>query len=499
MTRMNTRLMNSMLLACGLLASLSLAAQAEDAKPNILFIAIDDQNDWIGCMGGHPLVKTPNIDKLADRGTLFTNAHVQAPICNPSRTSVMIGLRPSTTGIHGLDPSFRSVPEWAGLVSLPQHFANHGYATYSTGKIYHALRGQRRGTKNPEFQHWGEKGGYSIPPRKTKITPGMKGKLLDWGVWPEDNDDTKKGDYKIASSAIEMLNSAPRDQPFFLAVGFYLPHVPIYVTQKWYDLYPDDASVLPTILENDRADTPRSSWWGHWSVPAPRLKWLEARNETVHLSRSYLAATSFVDSQVGRVLEALEKSGHKEDTIVVLWSDHGWHLGEKEITGKCTLWGRSTRVPLILAGPGVTSGQRCNRPAELLDLYPTLIDLCGLPELTHLEGLSLRPQLTNADTPRTRPAITSHGHGNFAIVDEEWRYIRYVDGAEELYDLQEDFDEHHNLAAKPEHEGVLQTMRQWLPEIDKPAIPGSKFRVLRYEDGVPYWEGNPIPETGPIP
>lgn len=472
---------------------------AAPAKPNVLFIAIDDLNDWIGCMGGHPLVKTPNIDSLADRGTLFTNAHTQAPICNPSRTSVMIGLRPSTTGIHGLDPWFRTVPELANLVTLPQHFANNGYKTYSTGKIYHALRAQRRGTKNPEFQRWGEKGGYSIPPRRTKITPGISNKLLDWGVWPEDNDDTRKGDYKIASSAIEMLNSTPQDQPFFLAVGFYLPHVPIYATQQWFDLYPDDATVLPKILENDRADTPRSSWWGHWTVPAPRLKWLEARKQTIHLSRSYLAATSFVDSQVDRVLDALEKTGRRDNTIVVLWSDHGWHLGEKEITGKCSLWGRSTRVPLIFAGPGVTSSQRCNRSVELLDIYPTLIELCGLPELSHLEGSNLRPQLTNADAPRTRPAITSHGQSNFAIVNEKWRYIRYVDGAEELYDLQKDFDEHHNLAAAPENKSVLETMRQWLPEIDKPAVPGSRVRVLSYGDGVPYWEGKPIRKTDPIP
>jgi arylsulfatase A-like enzyme len=457
--------------------------------PNVLFIAIDDQNDWLGCMDGHPLVKTPNIDKLAAGGTLFLNAHVQAPICNPSRTSIMLGLRPSTTGIHGLGPWFRTVPALADAVSLPQHFANHGYRTSSVGKI-----------KNPEFQHWGEKGGYSVPKNPTKLVrPGLRHGLLDWGVWPDDNDDTRKGDYKVASSAISMLESSPQDQPFFLAVGFYLPHVPIYVTQKWYDLYPNDDSVLPPILPNDRADTPRSSWWGHWDVPEPRLKWLETHKQNVHLARSYLAATSFVDEQVGRVLRALDASGHGDNTIVVLWSDHGWHLGEKGITGKCSLWGRSTRVPLIFAGPGITTKQRCRRPAELLDVYPTLIDLCGLPARPDLEGRSLKPQLVDAKAPRTRPAVTSHNQGNFSVVNEQWRYVRYVDGAEELYDLTADFNEHHNLAAKPEYAPSLRQMRKHVPKIDNPPVPGTTVRVLTYDNDIPTWQGKPIGPSDPIP
>lgn len=478
-----------------LLMIFSTATAVEKKRPNVLFIAIDDQNDWIGCMDGHPLVKTPNIDQLAGRGTLFTNAHVQAPICNPSRTSVMLGMRPSTTGIHGLGPRFRAVPELADLVSLPQHFAQNGYQTYSMGKIYHGLRKQSAKMKNPEFQHWREPGGYSIPRNPEKIIPsklGLGHSLLDWGVWPKNNDDTVKGDYKVASAAIDVLENVKGDKPFFLAVGFYLPHVPIYVTQKWYDLYPNDASILPKIVKGDRDDTPLSSWWGHWRVPEPRLSWLEKHNQQINLTRSYLAATSFADSQVGRVLDALEKSGHRDNTVIVLWSDHGWHLGEKGITGKCSLWGRSTRVPLIFAGPGIKGGQKCNRPAELLDIYPSLIELCGLPEKKSLEGLSLSPQLKDRLATRSRPAITSHNQGNFAIVTEEWRYIKYVDGAEELYNLKTDFDEITNLAGNPEYSRILQEMKLHLPKVDNPPVEGSRARILTYENGIPVWEGRPI-------
>jgi arylsulfatase A-like enzyme len=210
-----------------------------------------------------------------------------------------------------------------------------------------------------------------------------------------------------------------------------------------------------------------------------------------------MASTSFVDSQVGRILEALEKSGHKDDTIVVLWSDHGYHLGEKLITGKNTLWRRSTRIPLIFSGPGITSGQKSNRPAELLDIYPTLVDLVGLPKVEHLEGLSLLPQIKDAMAPRERPAITSHNQGNFSVVSEKWRYIHYVDGAEELYDIVNDPNEWTNLVDKrPE---VVKSMKKWLPKIDNGPTPGSRARILTYYDRTPVWEGHVIGENDPIP
>lgn len=478
---------------------LGLVQTAIAGPPNILFIAIDDQNDWIGCLGGHPLVKTPNIDALAARGTLFTNAHCQAPLCNPSRTSLMLSLRPSTTGIHGLEPWFRNLPEYRDRVALPQYFAQHGYRTLSTGKLYHGARRDPANSKLPaEFQVWGPPGGFGTKPPARLTPPTPQGNpLVDWGVWPLDNDDSQKGDTLITDWAITQLKEAPKDQPQFLGVGYFLPHVPCYATQKWFDLYPDDDSVLPLIENSDRADTPRSSWHLHWRLPEVRLKWLQQHNQWRNIVRSYLACTSFVDSQIGRLLQTLDETGQRDNTIIVLWSDHGWHLGEKEITGKNTLWDRSTRVPLIFAGPGVTAAQICNRPAELLDLYPTLVELAGLPARTDLEGISLAPQLKDAAAPRERPAITSHNQGNFGIRTEKWRYIRYADGAEELYDMVADPREWTNLASQ--RRGVCAEMAKSIPLRDAGPAPGSAHRILTIYDQTPVWEGKPIGPKDEIP
>ena len=342
----------------------------------MLFIAIDDQNDWIGHLGGHPMANTPHLDGLARRGTAFLNAHVSSPLCNPSRTALMLGLRPSTTGVYGLAPWFRSLPQWRDRVTLPQHFAAAGYRTLSTGKIYHggAFRKSKRfGTDQPEFQVVGNAGGIGARPKQKLIPPTPMGNhpLMDWGVFPHRDED--KGDYQVASWAIEQLRNSPADRPFFLAAGFFLPHVPCYATQKWFDLYPDDDSVLPPI---------RPGRSGRHAaillVPAleaaraAALKWLRENDQWRNLVRSYLACTSFVDAQIGRILDALDETGLAENTVVVVWGDHGWHLGEKAITGKNTLWDRSTRVPLIFAGPGVTPGQAARDPPNCSTSTPRL-------------------------------------------------------------------------------------------------------------------------------
>jgi arylsulfatase A-like enzyme len=219
------------------------------------------------------------------------------------------------------------------------------------------------------------------------------------------------------------------------------------------------------------------------------------------LVRAYLASVSFVDSQVGRVLAALADAGLAQDTVVVLWSDHGWHLGEKAITGKNTLWERSTRVPLIFAGPGIAKGAVSRRPAELLDLYPTLVELCGLPARDGLDGHSLVPQLRDPEAPRPWPAVTTHGPNNHSVRDERWRYIRYADGSEELYDTVADPNEWTNLAGDPSYATVIREHRRWLPKVNAPPVPGSRVRVVELRDGIPYWEGAPIipdeVKTGP--
>jgi arylsulfatase A-like enzyme len=460
-------------------------------KPNVLFIAIDDLNDWVGCLSGHPQVKTPNIDRLGARGTLFTNAHCQAPLCNPSRTSLLTGLRPSTTGAYALDPWFRSAPQLKDIVTLPQYFAKHGYVTLSTGKILHDAYPPRDERKpGNEFDEWGYDGNNGPFPPKKFVETEAKTRLMDWGVFPGRDDEVE--DYKVADWAVSRLKTLGKHKPFFLCVGFRHPHVPCYAPPRWFELYPDDASlVMPSVQADDRRDIPPFAWFLNWKVPEPRLAWLQSSNQWRPLVRAYLASVSFADSQVGRVLDALDASGLTENTIVVLWSDHGWHVGEKGITGKNTLWERSTRVPLIFAGPGVAKSARCEQPAELLDMYPTLVEMTGLPQKQGLEGHSLVPQLKDASAPRQWPAITTHGPGNHAVRDARFRYIRYADGTEELYDLKNDPNEWNNLV--PGSTTPLKAeLARWIPKSDAPPIPGSKTRLIELRDGKTYWQGKPI-------
>jgi arylsulfatase A-like enzyme len=467
-------------------------------QPNVLFIAIDDQNDWIRCLGGHPLVQTPNIDRLAQRGTLFLNAHCQAPLCNPSRASLLTGLRPSSTGIYGLQPGIREVERTKTHVTLPQTFTRAGYFTYACGKIYHdgSIKPKDQAA---EFQVWGPAPGPTRPEKKFVTTPMGNHPLMDWGAFPERDED--QADWKIASAAIEALRTAPKDKAFFVACGFRLPHVPCYTTKQWLDLYPENDQVLPPVNDSDRDDTPRFSWYLHWYLPEPRLGFLRENRQWIPLTRAYLASVSFMDSQVGRVLDALETTGRAENTVIVLWSDHGWHLGEKLITGKNTLWERSTHVPLIFAGPGVNRGAKCRRTVELLDVFPTLLELCDLPTRSDLEGHSLVPLLKDAKAPWSRPAITTHNQGNHAVRTEEWRLIRYADGSEELYDLRNDPNEWTNLAANAEFNGVKNDVAKWLPKIDKPPVPGSRDRVVTYDSTKreAKWEGQLIREADKVP
>jgi arylsulfatase A-like enzyme len=467
-------------------------------KPNVLFLAIDDQNDWIGCLGGHPQVKTPHIDRLAKRGTLFTNAHCQAPLCNPSRTSLLTGLRPSSTGIYGLAPGFRDVDATRTHVTLPQTFTSAGYFTSTCGKIYHdgSVKPKDRAA---EFNEWGPAPGIGKPAQRiNKLTPPQH-PAMDWGPFPERDEDG--GDYKIATAAIETLQRAPKDKPFFISAGFRLPHVPCFAPPKWFELYPEATLQMPPVRPGDRDDTPRFSWYLHWKLPEPRLVTLEKLNEWRPLVRAYLASISYMDAQVGRVLDALDASGRADDTVIVLWSDHGWHLGEKGITGKNTLWDRSTRVPLIFAGPGIAKAAKCGRPAELLDIFPTLLELASLPARPDLEGHSLVPQLKNSAAPRPWPAITTHNQGNHGIRTEQWRYIRYADGSDELYDMQRDPNEWTNLAAAPQHAQTKVDLAKWLPKKDAPPAPGSKHRILTYnpQTRAVVWEDELVQADAPVP
>ena len=444
------------------------------------------------------MVQTPNMDRLAKMGVAFTNAHTQAPVCNPSRSSFLTGLRPTTTGIYALNGWFRNIDKYKDHPTIHQYFEKHGYFTMTTGKVFHdAYPPEDRRKDGPEVTKWGFKGAF-LPRPEEPIVKNTGHPLIDWGVFPEE--DTQQDDWKIADWAIEQLKDPPKKDPFFLSVGFRHPHVPLYATQKWFDLYPEDDYLLPVVRADDRDDLPFFSWYMHWYLPEPRLAWLMMNHEWKAKVRGYLASISFVDMLVGRLLETLEQEELLENTIIVLFSDHGYHLGEKAISGKNTLWHESTRVPLVFAGPGIKeTGKQSNEPVELLDIYPTLIDLAGLPVSTDIDGHSLKPMLDDVHTQREWPAHTCHGPGNHSIVTNQWRFIQYADGSEELYNIIVDPYEWNNLAGIAGYKPILESMRTHIPKNITPPLPGNTVRLMEMREGVPYWEGKAISPDTKVP
>jgi choline-sulfatase len=466
-------------IAIGILAATLFAAGVRAApKPNVLLIAIDDLNDWIGCLGGHPQAHTPNIDRLAARGVLFTNAHCQAPICNPSRTSFMTGLRPSTTGIYQNRPWFRGTPANRERVTLSQHFGANGYRTATTGKIYHGSRVDPK-----SFQTLGPRPGQ-MGKRDRRIQIELSG-LWDFG--PQAYPEEFFHDFADATWARERLQNplsartprapgdadkktgpGPAKNPFFLAVGFYRPHVPFYAPKRLFDLQPTAATGLPTVLADDRDDLPAAATTLTANKTPPPHTWFVEKKQWRFAVQSYLLCVRFIDEQVGRLLEALDNGPHAKNTIVVLLSDHGFHLGEKQRWAKQSLWERSTRVPFIISMPGGLKGRRCVKPVELLSLYPTLIELCRLPKRDELEGVSLAPLLGDPNANWPHMAVTTYQRNNHAVRSERWRYIRYADGSEELYDHEADPREWRNVAADPVHAGVIETLRERIPRVNVP-------------------------------
>lgn len=434
------------------------ATESNVKKPNVLFIAIDDLNDWIGCMGGHPQVKTPNIDRLASKGMLFTNAQCQSPVCNPSRASLMTSLFPSTSGIYFLDPDLKESQVSKKNTLMPRRFEQEGYHVLGVGKLFHNGGGQNE-TYIPKYG--GQYGGFGPMPEK-KITTFPGHPLWDWGVFPDN--DTQMPDFKIAHWAMEHLNEK-YDSSFWMGVGFYRPHVPQFAPQKWFDLYPLESIQLPKTIADDVVDL---SSYGiditRLEHVSPTHEWVLENDEWKPLVQSYLACVSFVDEQVGKVLSALENGEYKDNTYIILFSDHGFHLGEKERYAKRSLWEDGTRVPLIIVGPDIASGKICTKPVQLLDIYPTLLELTGLELDPAHEGHSLVPLLMNPETEWPHLARTSFGPGNYAIVSERYRFIQYVDGSEEFYDHSKDPYEWNNVVNESQYSKIIEHHRNQVPQ-----------------------------------
>lgn len=441
--------------------------QAEEKRPNILLISIDDLNDWVGHLGGHPQAKTPHIDRLAEQGTSFANAHCQSPVCNPSRASLMLSRYPSSTGIYFLNPELLDEDAFAEKpgMTLPERMKEEGYAITAGGKLFH-------GRDNPHFfaslgVYGGQFGSFGPYPEE-KISQPFGHRLWDWGAFPDE--DESMPDARLARWTKAQL-AEEQTEPFFLAVGFYRPHVPMYVPQKWFDLHPRESVKTPMVYLDDLDDISKYARdLTRLEHVAPTQGWVRGSGEWEHAVQAYLACTSFVDHYVGEVLAALESSPYAANTIVILFSDHGFHLGEKERWAKRSLWEDGTRVPLIISGSGLPKGQHSQKPVGLIDLYPTILDLIGADPDPRLEGQSLVPLLYDPARSWDRPVLTNYGPGNHAVRSERWRYIRYNDGSEELYDHNNDPHEWHNLASLPEYRTILSEHAQWIPVEEKPIL-----------------------------
>lgn len=430
---------------------------AEATRPNVLMICIDDLNDWVGFLGGHPDALTPQMDALAERGRIFANAHCAVPVCSASRVSVMSGVHATTHGSYELGPRYEELPALADTPTMQRYFRDHGYTTLSGGKVlHHGFTG--RLADDVERSLGREKG---RKPRKAMNRPSHWSPAWDWGAFP--SSDTEMADFRLATRAAEVLQE-PFSRPFFMSIGFFRPHVPLYVPPRWFDLYRADALALPSSPASDLVDVPKNFLGINDYAVAPTHAEVISSGKQRGLTQAYLASISFVDHCVGIVLEGLKASAHRDNTLVVLWSDHGFHLGEKQHWAKRTLWEESTRVPLLISGPGIESGRPCQEPVSLVDIYPTLVERCGLPTNARLEGLSLAPQIDQPSTPRSRPAITSSYFGNHSIRSRRWRLIVYDDGAMELYDHQTDPSEVHNLADDSQYKEVRDQLIGWIPE-----------------------------------
>lgn len=431
------------------------------AQPNVLFIAIDDLNDWIGVLGGHPQTTTPNIDRLAGKGMLFANCHCAAPACNPSRAALMTGIRPSTSGVyHNSQPWRLAMPQ---AVTLSQHFMQHGYTAFGAGKIYHG--------RFPDPASWDRY--FPAKDKNRPLDPQPADRPLngipdtahfDWG--PLKHPTESMSDHKVVDWVTDQLAQS-HDKPFFLACGIFRPHLPWYVPESFFEDFPLEEIVLPKVLQSDLDDLPAAG--KKMAKPNGDHSRVRSHNQWKRAVQGYLASIAFADYQVGRLMKALRNSKHRDNTVVVLWTDHGWHLGEKQHWRKFALWERATKTPMMFVVPGVTkAGSRCDRPVNLLDIYPTLLDVCGLPARKEVEGVSLLPLLKDPQAKWSRPSITTHGRNNHAVRSDRHRYIRYADGTEELYDMTKDPHEWHNLASQAASAEIKDRLAKWLPKRNVP-------------------------------
>ena len=460
----------------------------QQTQPNIVFISIDDLNDWVGFLG-YEQVKTPHMDRLAARGFSFSNAHCPAPVCGPSRTAILSGMRPVTSGIYDNNIKFsRDLPQ---VVSLPEHFKKNGYQVYGIGKLFH---GSTANVPTTAFDAYGGKLGSAAPFTssdlqiskqnpyheisklgKTFKLPlnGMpadrywsRANTFDWG--PVDLPDSLFSDRQSVDWSIDKLHKI-KDQPFLLTLGFERPHQPLFNPKRFHDMYPLTEVELPKTPADDLRDLPqRAKQLALYPKTSGKHETVVKYEQWENAVASYLASVSFVDELVGDLVKALETLKLNNNTWIVLWSDHGWHLGEKSHWGKATGWYRSTRVPFLIIPPaGSTDYNKAieiKNMVNLLDLAPTLADIAGIPKKISWEGRSLMPLLREEASDWEEVSLTTFSIGSHTISTPDWQLISYFDGSFELYDLVNDPNQFKNIADLPESKIVVEQLKKHIPE-----------------------------------
>ena len=441
------------------------AQSKTNSQPDIVFIIVDDLNDWLGCLGGHPDAKSPNIDALASSGMLFSQAYCNSPQCRPSRTSLNYGVYPFKTGTY-FNAKFKDEDK-IKTPTMQQFFSQNGYRVVSGGKVFHGGPGSAGDSllKRPR------------DPRPPKGEDNFNAQGAPNDGYALDVTDEEMGDYEVSQWASKEWNQVT-DKPLFMSVGFFRPHRPLQVPKSWFEEFPLESIQRPVEPkgEDDWADMPEfarrlARTHAHKALHqglSDHEYMLENKQWDVTI-RAYQASVAFVDRQIGRFIESLKVNPRGRETIVMLVSDHGWHLGEKKHWCKGALWEQTTHIPFMVRGPGIEPGTVCKQPVSLIDVYPSLVDLAGLEIPNWIDGTSIKQQLVKPSSARP-PAISSYGDGNTSIRTKRYRYIRYEDGSEELYDHQVDPNEWVNLAHKKEHEETKKRLMKMIPTNQHPGL-----------------------------
>jgi iduronate 2-sulfatase len=463
-------------LASGATALAASLIAAPKRKRNVLFIASDDLNNCLGCFG-HPIVRTPNIDRIAKAGVHFEKSYCQFPLCSPSRTSLMTGLAPDTTTVYDLNRHFRK--QLPDVVTLPQLFQKNGYFAGRAGKIYHYGVPGQIGTAGlddpPSWNKAVNPNGVDHTKEEPLLTNYTKDRGLGSAICFHSSDakDEEHTDAIVAAEVIKMMEEH-RNEPFFLGAGFYRPHVPWIAPSKYYDMYPLEKIQAPPFDESEMSIAPE---WAYFTKPSNWGMSVLQRREAI---RAYYASITFMDAQVGKLLDALDRLGLTQDTTIVFWGDNGYHLGEHGQWMKQAVFEPAARIPLLFGGAGVKArGKACRRTVELLDIYPTLASMCGLQGTpANLHGRNLAPLLAKADAAWDKPAITQVHRGNnskdavrgYSLRTERYRYTQWGENGklgEELYDYDKDRREMHNLAKDPQSSAIISGLKKQLHQILK--------------------------------